>query len=114
MIRTIVTIAWLYVVGLMALTQPSWLAALGTLVFYAIVPLVPLLYLLGAPARARRRRALAARGRGDPGGSDEPGDASGSGPRELASSAPAGSGQAGASVASPPTVGASARADPDQ
>lgn len=59
MIRIIVAIGWLYVVVLMAATQDSWLAVLGTLVFYCILPLGVTLYLLGTPARARRRRAAA-------------------------------------------------------
>lgn len=56
MIRIIVAIGWLYVVVLMAATQESWLAALGTLFFYCVLPLGVTLYLLGTPARARRRR----------------------------------------------------------
>lgn len=59
MIRIVVTIGWLYVVVLMAATQDGWLAAFGTLVFYGALPLAVTLYVLGAPVRARRRRAAA-------------------------------------------------------
>lgn len=61
MIRIVVAIGWLYVVVLMAATQDSWLAAFGTLVFYGALPLAIILYVLGAPVRARRRRAAAGR-----------------------------------------------------
>ena len=56
MTRIIVAIGWSYVVVLMAATQDGWLAATATLVFYGLLPLGLVLYLLGAPARARRRR----------------------------------------------------------
>lgn len=58
----IVAIAWLYVVILMAATQPTWLAAIATLVFYGIFPLSIVLYLIATPARARRRRRQIAAG----------------------------------------------------
>lgn len=61
MTRVVVAIGWLYVVVLMAATQESWLAAIGNLVFYGLLPLVVVLYLLGAPVRARRRRVEAGR-----------------------------------------------------
>lgn len=56
----IVAIAWLYVVVLMSATQPTWLAALGTLFFYGLFPLSIVLYLMATPARRRQRRALEA------------------------------------------------------
>jgi len=92
MIRIVVTIGWLYVVVLMAATQDGWLAALGTLVFYALLPLGILLYVLGAPARGRRRRAAEA--------------------REAPAAASRGSGVA-AEVGTSATPGASAARDPD-
>lgn len=52
----IVTIGWLYVVVLMAATQPSWLAAILTLVGYGLFPLAVILYLIDTPRRRRRRR----------------------------------------------------------
>ncbi len=52
----IVAIAWLYVTVLMALAQDSVLSGLGTVLFYGIIPCVVLMYVLGAPQRARRRK----------------------------------------------------------
>ncbi len=63
MTRIVVAMGWSYVVVLMAATQDSWLAAVGTLVFYGLLPLAVVLYLLGAPERARRLRAAEARAR---------------------------------------------------
>jgi membrane protein implicated in regulation of membrane protease activity len=60
MTRLIVAMGWSYVVVLMAAAQDGWLAALGTLVFYGLLPLAVVLYLLGAPARAKRLRAATA------------------------------------------------------
>ena len=50
----IVAIAWLYVVGLMALAEDSLVAGLLTLLFYGLAPLALLLWLLGTPERRRR------------------------------------------------------------
>ncbi|MFA7503587.1 MAG: hypothetical protein WCZ28_02700 [Burkholderiaceae bacterium] len=61
MTRLIVAIGWMYVVVLMAATQDGWLAAIGTLVFYGLLPLGVVLYLLGTAARARRRRMTTGR-----------------------------------------------------
>ena len=52
----IIPIAWLYVVVLMAATQPTVLEALFTLVFYGLLPCGILMYLLTAPRRARLRK----------------------------------------------------------
>jgi len=51
----IIAIAWLYVVLLMALTEPSWVAGVATFFFYGVLPLSVLLYLLGTPQRRRNR-----------------------------------------------------------
>lgn len=53
----IVVIAWLYVTLLMALAEDSFAAGLVTFVFYGAFPLAILMWLLGAPARRRRRRS---------------------------------------------------------
>ena len=53
----IIAIAWMYVVVLMAATQPTLLAAVLTLLGYGLFPLAIVLYLVATPAR--RRRALA-------------------------------------------------------
>jgi len=56
----IVAIAWIYVVGLMALTEPSIVAGIMTFFFYCMAPLSILCYLTGGPRRRRRARAAAA------------------------------------------------------
>jgi hypothetical protein len=53
----IVAIAWIYVVGLMAVTEPSIVAGIMTFVGYCAIPLSILFYLTGG----RRRRARRAR-----------------------------------------------------
>ena len=60
-----VAIGWLFVVGLFAVVQlaspqGSWLVALLLVFGAGVLPLAVVLYLMGAPARRRRRRALAA------------------------------------------------------
>ncbi len=52
----IIAIAWIYVVGLMALTQPSFLAGFLTLIGYGLFPLSIVLYLAGTPGRRARAR----------------------------------------------------------
>ncbi|MFK7963317.1 MAG: hypothetical protein AB8C46_05045 [Burkholderiaceae bacterium] len=53
----IIAIAWMYVVVLMAATQPTLLAAMLTLFGYGLFPLAIVLYLVATPAR--RKRAMA-------------------------------------------------------
>lgn len=53
----LVAVAWIYVVGLMAATQPTFIAGFFTFLFYCVVPLSILFYLTGG----RRRRARRAR-----------------------------------------------------
>jgi TRAP-type C4-dicarboxylate transport system permease small subunit len=55
----IVAAGWLYVVVLMAASERSVAAGLGTFFFYGVVPLGVVLYLLATPARrrAQQRRA---------------------------------------------------------
>lgn len=67
----IVAIAWIYVVGLMALTEPSIVAGIVTFLFYCVLPLGTLLYIAGSGRRKARRRAqeqavLAARAAAEP------------------------------------------------
>ncbi|OBV38244.1 hypothetical protein ASR47_1005198 [Janthinobacterium psychrotolerans] len=52
-------IAWIYVVGLMALTEPSVVAGLMTFLLYCVVPLSILFYLTGSRRRKRRRQQQA-------------------------------------------------------
>ncbi len=57
----IVAIAWIYVVGLMALTEPSIVAGVMTFLGYCVLPLSILYYLTGSKRRRERRaRAEAA------------------------------------------------------
>lgn len=53
----IVAIAWIYVVGLMALTEPTVVAGIVTFLFYCVVPLGILFYLAGSRKRKARRVA---------------------------------------------------------
>ena len=56
-IAIIVAIGWMYVTVLMAASQPTLLAAIGTLLFYGLLPTGILMYIMMAPIRARRRKA---------------------------------------------------------
>lgn len=53
----IVAVAWIYVVGLMALTEPSIVAGIMTFLLYCVVPLTILFYLTGSARRKRNRAA---------------------------------------------------------
>ena len=58
---TLVAIAWVYVVLLMALAeamspQGSFLGALATLLLYGVLPLSIVLYIMATPARRKRRQ----------------------------------------------------------
>ncbi len=53
----IVAIAWIYVVVLMAATEPTVVGGIMTFVFYCAVPLSILFYLTGAKRRRQRRQA---------------------------------------------------------
>lgn len=52
----IIAIGWIYVVLLMSLTEPSVVAGLATLFFYGLAPLAVFLYVVGTPARRRRKK----------------------------------------------------------
>ncbi|WP_208277642.1 hypothetical protein [Massilia oculi] len=73
----IVAIAWIYVVVLMAATEPTVVGGIMTFVFYCAVPLSILFYLTGAKRR-RQRRQMAKGGqnqrRDKPGNKDAAGD----------------------------------------
>ncbi|MDC8760382.1 hypothetical protein [Janthinobacterium fluminis] len=51
----IVAVAWIYVVGLMALTEPSVVAGIMTFLIYCVVPLSILFYLTGSRRRKNKR-----------------------------------------------------------
>lgn len=61
----IVAIAWLYVVLMMALTEPHPVAGVLTFLAYGVAPLALLLWLMGTPMR--RRRAAAREALAEPG-----------------------------------------------
>jgi membrane protein implicated in regulation of membrane protease activity len=57
----LVAIAWMYVAVMMAIaeathSQGSLLGAVITLLLYGVLPLALVLYIMGAPARRRRRK----------------------------------------------------------
>jgi hypothetical protein len=58
----IVALAWIYVVLLMAFTEPTVVAGIMTFLLYCVVPLGILLYVTGSKRRMARRRERA-RGR---------------------------------------------------
>ena len=51
----IVAVGWIYVVALMALTEPSIVAAIMTFLVYCVAPLSILFYLTGSKRRKARR-----------------------------------------------------------
>ena len=53
----IVAIAWIYVVGLMALTETSVVAGVMTFAGYCVLPLSILFYLTGGKRRRLRKAA---------------------------------------------------------
>lgn len=55
----IVAIAWIYVVGLMAVTESSIVAGIMTLAGYCALPLSILFYLTGGKRRRARRESKA-------------------------------------------------------
>lgn len=69
----IVAIAWIYVVGLMALTETSIIAGIVTFLFYCVLPLGTVMYIAGSGRRRARRRAqeAAARAARDTAATDE-------------------------------------------
>ena len=55
----IVAVAWIYVVVLMAATEPTAVGVVMTFVFYCALPLSILFYLTGAKRRRQRRQKAA-------------------------------------------------------
>ncbi|MBC3868790.1 hypothetical protein [Undibacterium oligocarboniphilum] len=51
----IVAIAWIYVVLLMAMTEPSFIAGFMTLIMYCVFPLSIVLYLMRTSQRKQKR-----------------------------------------------------------
>jgi hypothetical protein len=57
----IVAIAWIYVVGLMALTEAMQTSVIGgimTFLLYCVLPLSVVLYIMGTGKRRRKREAM--------------------------------------------------------
>ena len=76
----LVAIAWIYVVLMMAVaeavsSQGTVLGAVITFVLYGVLPLSVVLYIMGAPARKRARRAAAVASAAPDGGGTAPRDA---------------------------------------
>lgn len=63
----IVAVGWIYVVLMMALTEPSIVGGVMTFVFYGLFPLAIVLWLAGTPER--RRRAARRKAQKEPTGS---------------------------------------------
>ena len=57
----IVAVAWIYVVALMAATEPTVVHGVMTFLFYCALPLSILFYLTGSKRRRARREAQARR-----------------------------------------------------
>lgn len=53
----ITAIAWIYVAIMAAVTEPNLTAGIVTFLFWGVLPVSILLYILGSPARRRRRKA---------------------------------------------------------
>lgn len=53
----IVAVAWIYVVGLMSITEPTVVAGIMTFLFYCVLPLSILYYLSGSKGRRLRNEA---------------------------------------------------------
>lgn len=56
----IIAIGWIYVVALMAATEPTVLAGIMTFFGYCVLPLALVFYLTGGKRRRARRQARAA------------------------------------------------------
>lgn len=63
----IIAIGWLWVVLLMAITEPSIVAGILTFTFYGLLPCSLLMWLLATPARRKRLAARAAAENGSTG-----------------------------------------------
>ena len=55
----IVAVAWIYVVGLMSITEPSVVAGIMTFLGYCVLPLSILYYISGSKRRRLRNEAAA-------------------------------------------------------
>ncbi len=53
----IIAIAWIYVVLMMSITEPTVIAGIMTFLMYCVLPLIIILYLVRSPQRKKRRQA---------------------------------------------------------
>ncbi|GJG92931.1 hypothetical protein [Cupriavidus pauculus] len=53
----IVAIGWIYVTLMMAITETNIVAGVATFLFYGVAPVSIVMYIMGTPARKRRRKA---------------------------------------------------------
>lgn len=51
----IIAIAWMYVAILIAVTEPTVIGKIMSLMFYGVLPLALLLWLFGTPVRRKRK-----------------------------------------------------------
>jgi hypothetical protein len=78
----IVAVAWIYVVGLMAITEPNVVAGIMTFLGYCVLPLSILYYLSGSKRRRLRiNEAARRRQESDPG--VQPPGPPGSDPKQI-------------------------------
>lgn len=54
----LIAVAWIYVVALMALTEPTFVAGIMTFLMYCVLPLGILIYITGGGRRRRRKAAM--------------------------------------------------------
>lgn len=54
----LIAVAWIYVVALMALTEPTVVAGIMTFLMYCVLPLGILIYITGGGRRRRRKAAM--------------------------------------------------------
>ncbi len=53
----IIAIAWIYVVLMMSITEPTVIAGIMTFLMYCVLPLTIILYLVRSPQRKKQRKA---------------------------------------------------------
>jgi membrane protein implicated in regulation of membrane protease activity len=78
----IVAVAWVYVIGLVALTEPTVVAGIMTFLIYCVLPLSILFYITGSKARRARKarkedKDTSSSSSDDGGDSSDAGDGSG-------------------------------------
>lgn len=67
MLMWLVAVGWIYVVGLMALTEPNVVAGIMTFFSYCVLPLSIFYYIFGRPKKGNRRHVAPPAQSGQPG-----------------------------------------------